>query len=326
MSELVARYVHQVGRHLPKNERAEIEAELRSTIQDQLEDRFGPAPSDAEIALVLREMGDPSEMAASYKSHQYLIGPGFYPSLMMVLRRGWLLIPAVVALINVAESLASSSGETVIGLLIETFFVALQAILIFSAIVVLVFVILERSSTENTRRKNSFDPLTLPPVDDPANIDRVELAFGLALGTFVGLLFLYFSSVGGLTFSFNLRDPGEVLPVSVPVMLLLAALMFVQVGIHFVVLWRNRWTFPTILVEFITEVVSVICLYAVVFQPLAVRVLETAPQLANIPGASASAEVTAVILMVITIWGNGSKLLRLWNYRNRTLSATPSAR
>jgi hypothetical protein len=35
--ELVDRYVHEVGRHLPRRSRNDIETELRSTIEDTLE-------------------------------------------------------------------------------------------------------------------------------------------------------------------------------------------------------------------------------------------------------------------------------------------------
>ena len=100
MTELVERYVHQVGRYLPPKERAEIEAELRSQIEDQLDDRFGGSPSPAEVALVLKELGEPRRMAASYGSEQYLVGPDLYPYMMGVLRYGWVLVPAIVVFLT----------------------------------------------------------------------------------------------------------------------------------------------------------------------------------------------------------------------------------
>ena len=82
MSELIERYVHQVGRYLPSKERAEIQAELRSQIQDQLEDRYEGAPTQTDVAAVLKELGDPRRMAASYGGEQYLVGPDLYPCLL----------------------------------------------------------------------------------------------------------------------------------------------------------------------------------------------------------------------------------------------------
>jgi len=66
MSDLIERYIHQVVRNLPPRERAEIAAELRSSIQDQLDDRYGAAPSDEEIVAVLLDFGNPHELAESY--------------------------------------------------------------------------------------------------------------------------------------------------------------------------------------------------------------------------------------------------------------------
>ncbi|MFN8419308.1 MAG: helix-turn-helix transcriptional regulator [Anaerolineae bacterium] len=85
--ELVERYVHQIGRYLPPKERAEIEAELRSSqIEDQLEDRYGAAPTLTEIGSVLTELGEPRQLASSYNREQYLVGPELYPIMMTILR------------------------------------------------------------------------------------------------------------------------------------------------------------------------------------------------------------------------------------------------
>ena len=70
MSELVERYVHQVGRYLPNKEREEIQAELRSQIQDQLDDRYEGAPTETDVAAVLKELGDPRRM-----NQQQDVGP-----------------------------------------------------------------------------------------------------------------------------------------------------------------------------------------------------------------------------------------------------------
>lgn len=62
--ELIERYVHEVGRRLPKKQRADVEAELRSLLMDALEARAGAAPaagapSEADQAAVLVEFGPP---------------------------------------------------------------------------------------------------------------------------------------------------------------------------------------------------------------------------------------------------------------------------
>jgi len=115
MSELIERYVHQVGRYLSGKERDEIQAELRSQIQDQLEDRYEGAPTQADVAAVLKELGDPRHMAASYGGEQYLVGPDLYPVMMMVLRRGWVIVPPVAILVRLLAVLFGDESSNLIG-------------------------------------------------------------------------------------------------------------------------------------------------------------------------------------------------------------------
>ena len=69
-TELFDRYVHQVGRRLPKSQRADVEQELNSLLLDALEERAEgqeSEPEEAQVA-VLQEFGPPAEMAARYRS------------------------------------------------------------------------------------------------------------------------------------------------------------------------------------------------------------------------------------------------------------------
>ena len=62
---LLDRYIHEVGRYLPRKKRGDIQAELRSSIVDSLEDRFGPDPEESQVVELLQELGKPREVAAS---------------------------------------------------------------------------------------------------------------------------------------------------------------------------------------------------------------------------------------------------------------------
>ncbi|MGE5326983.1 MAG: HAAS signaling domain-containing protein, partial [Deltaproteobacteria bacterium] len=77
--ELIDRYVHEVGEHLPERMREDVEAELRSLLTDAVEARAREAsrPVDDEIiSRVLREFGQPQEVARRYAPEaEYLIGP-----------------------------------------------------------------------------------------------------------------------------------------------------------------------------------------------------------------------------------------------------------
>jgi hypothetical protein len=320
MAELVERYIHQVGRYLPPKERAEIEAELRSQIQDQLDDRYGGSPKPEEVAAALAEFGHPYMVAASYSSDKYLVGPTLYPYMMMVLRYGWVLVPATVVFLNIFGALVSPQQRPLLGLLVDTVIATLQATLIFSAVVVLFFAIMQHSGAERDEKKTAFNPLELPEVDDPGVVDRAEGTFGSAFGTVMSLVLLYWLQVGGLTLRFNVSDPGEVIPVPIPWLILLIIACFAMLILQVLVLRRNRWSIASWLIETVLEVFGMVCLYFAVLGPFFQRLLTVNPSLTSWPLSDRWPQIIAVSFAVITLLGRGSRLVKLWNYRQ---SATP---
>jgi hypothetical protein len=322
MSELISRYVHQVGLYVRPKERAEIEAELRSQIQDQLDDRYDSSPTQADIVALLKHLGDPRTMAASYGGEQYLVGPELYPFMMTVLRFGLPLVPSVVVIANIVGAALSPEGGDWIGLLFGSIFTAAQAALIFLAAVVIFFAILQHSGEElRAAAKNEFNPLELPAVDDPSAVDRFEAGVGIAIGTLIGIAILYYLQVGGLTLRFNLSDPGEVLPVPTA---WLVVLLFTTFGGVFMTLWaliRRRWTLGTWLVQMALDLTGAVGLYFALYIPLLERIKQTVPELAErLPVDQLPAAIT-LIMVVMMVLGGGAKLIRLWQQRQ---GRTPS--
>jgi hypothetical protein len=312
MSELIDRYVHQVGRYLPPRERAEIEAELRSQIQDQLDDRFAETPTPENVASLLAEIGHPYMVAASYSSDQYLVGPLFYPYMMMVLRHGWLLLPAIVIFVNVFGELVAAQKSNVPTLLVETIIAVLQTIFIFSGVVILFFALMQRAYIKIDAKSEDFNPLDLPKVDDPHTVDRFESGFGIAFGIIVELVLLYFLSVGGLTLRFNLSNPGEVIPVPTLWLLLLIITAFALLVLIGVVLRRNRWNTGLWLTDTLLEVFGVVCLYFVLYEPVYAHLVKTVEALANV--SPDVPEAIAVLTAISTLVTRSGKLVSLWNY------------
>lgn len=321
MADLVERYIREVGRYLPAKERADIEAELRSQIHDQVEDRYGGAATQADVAAVLRELGDPRRMAASYGGAQYLVGPALYPALMFTLRRGWVLIPPIVVVVRMVVALLDGASRGLMGLLVEAALGAAQATFLFTAIVVLIFAIMERSGEdvgEFAGKEQGFDPLTLPEVDDPATVDRVEATFGIAFGAFMAVALLYFIRVGGLTLRFDRTDPGDVVPAPVPWMIALFALVVAGLVLRVVALLRNRWTVGLWLTNMALETASAVAVYFVVLQPLLTGLTERVPQLANVPLIGRGSAWLIVAGVAIALATDGARLLRMRAYRRGT--------
>ena len=312
MADLVERYVHQVGHYVPPNERDEIEKELRSLIYDKLEDRYGESPAQEDVASVLLELGSPREMALSYGSDQYLIGPELYPYMRMVLRYGWYLVPSIVVVANGFGALASSEDTTIPSLVFGTIVGIVQAVLIFSAIVVLIFALLEHSDIEMDEIDDEeFNPLELPDIDDPAAVDYAELAFGMAFGTFFALVAIYFLRVGGLTLQFNLNDPGEVIPAPPIWMLMTVIVVVVQILLSIAALRRKRWNTGLFLARSVFELIGVLCLYFALFRPFFDHVTDETESLTDIPLFTSVPEIIAGVLAVGLMSNAGPKLIKL---------------
>ena len=61
---LIDRYVAEVGRYLPEKDRSDIEAEIRTMVDDMLEERGRSAAEDEKVmAETLEQIGDPKLLA-----------------------------------------------------------------------------------------------------------------------------------------------------------------------------------------------------------------------------------------------------------------------
>lgn len=311
MTDLVERYVHQVGRYLPQSEREEVENELRSLIHDQLEDRYKGAPTDEDVVELLREFGEPREMAASYGREQYLVGPDLYPMMVYVLQRGLVWVPIIVVLVRLLVAFVSAEPTTLFGLFLETLFTVLQAVFAFSGIVVLLFAMMQHFGVDLDEHLTAFNPLDLPRVDDPAAVDRGEVATSIAFSTFATFIFIYFLRVGGLTLRFNLTEPVEVLPVPTSWLVVYIITLIGTILLNLIALRRGRWSVLILLLEMVVEVVSAIAGYFVIIQPLFELLFERVPALANLPFAGSAPEITAVFFAFLTLVDTFSKLVKV---------------
>src|SRR5215207_892903 len=167
---LIDKYIAEVGKHLP-----------------------GKTPADeATVMQLLKEYGSPREVAATYKTHQYLIGPRLFPIFEWVIR-------IVVTVVAGASLLGFGLGLTETGLTGPAFLSALgewSSDLIGGLVaafgnVVLVFAILERTkaATQFEKEFKEWDPQELEGASDP---DKVELSDHIAalIFTFLGLVVL----------------------------------------------------------------------------------------------------------------------------------------
>ncbi|WP_271986026.1 permease prefix domain 1-containing protein [Pseudoclavibacter terrae] len=144
---LTERYVSAAMRTVPDDQRADLEAELRASIQDLVDARTeaGEQTTVAEAA-VLTDLGDPELLAASYTDRKlYLIGPRYYLMWWRLLKVLLWIIPACAALgVAIAQTLLGSSIGEIIA---EVVVIILSVIMHVTFWTTLVFFILDRTDT-----------------------------------------------------------------------------------------------------------------------------------------------------------------------------------
>jgi hypothetical protein len=207
---LINMYISEIGHRLPQKTRSDIEAEIRSVIQDMLDERLqgsGQPISDELILEVLKEYGSPEKVAASYQGERYLVGPRLYPTFEKVL---FIVLPITVILalvgLGISLSISGTTARDVIALISQTFGSMIGSVISTIGILVLIFAILERTVPEfrlKTKDAKEWDPGSLRKISQSDRVKSVELMveiFSAGLGI---LIFNFFPQVIAYTPSLN---------------------------------------------------------------------------------------------------------------------------
>jgi hypothetical protein len=98
-TDLIERYVQEVVKRVPTKQRADIDMELRSLIDDELS-----MQDQVTVEEVLLKLGNPRLLADNYLNHKrYLIGPAYIDLYVMLLK---IVIPSVMLALTIALTVA----------------------------------------------------------------------------------------------------------------------------------------------------------------------------------------------------------------------------
>ena len=257
--DLIERYVREVGRHLPRKNRADIQAELQSTLVDTLEAQVGGEASQEDVIDLLKEFGPPERVAASYwPEGQYLIGPKLFPLFRMVAGIA-LSVFAIVQLVMLGIAVVFNQEPLPV---LEFFGEFIASIFIAFGTIVLVFAVLQRFDVRPEIEQEEWDPRHLPAIEELNTINRggtvVEITVGLVIIAF--LLFLP-EKIGvvlspGMEFILN--------PVIISYIPLIILTMLLGIGLDVILLWRGSWETSTRIAKIATNLFGIYVLYVLI--------------------------------------------------------------
>ena len=256
---LIDRYVHEVGRHLPRKSRSDIQAELRSSLIDALEDRAGLEPAEDEVVELLKEFGPPKAVAASYNpERQFLIGPALFPLFRLV---AGIVLAAVLGAQLLAWGVAYFIAQDLIAPL-EALAALLNSIPSALGMVVIVFAILQWFEVRPETEGEPWDPDNLPEVNEAETVKRGERVFGITMGIVILVVLVFFpESIGFMT-----TPGGEFFtnPVIAQYIGWISFSLLVGMGLDIYLLWQRRWGTITRIAKIAANLLSIIILFLLV--------------------------------------------------------------
>ncbi len=327
---LIDRYVTEVGKYLPRSQRADIEKELKSTLEDMLEERNqAPVRDEAAVNALLKEYGEPRKVEESYIGPRYLIGPRLYPTFELVLKIVLTVLFAV-ALAGLAFSLLRStlSGPEFLKALGQWALDLFGGLISAFGNIVLVFAILERvlPAKELEKEAAAWDPADLAKEPDP---DRVSYGEQIT-GIFFLLLFLILFNLYPEVIGFGFFDENKWVFIS-PILSdaffdylpWINLLMLLQIGFSVYLLRCGRWNTGLRLLNILLEVAGIAlavmmlrgpALIALKAEQLAGTPLQDSAQLFVTLGNLIPLLVLTIVIIVSTI-EVGQMIYRLWSAR-----------
>jgi hypothetical protein len=192
--DLLDRYLQAVKFWLPDPQKEDIVAELSEDIRAQIEDKeaaLGRPITEAEVVVILRQLGRPVLVANRYLPQRYLIGPLWFPIYVFVLKivAACYLVPSILVRVGLTvfnpvyrADHPGAGWFRVLGSAWGDFWLTTMLVL---GSVTVVFAALEAQAKSGFLE--NWDPATLPAVRDPRRIPRsgstIELAVNIVFAS-----------------------------------------------------------------------------------------------------------------------------------------------
>ena len=326
-NDLIARYLSAFESYLPAAQRADVTAELKDSIESQMEEReaeLGRTLTSIEVGEVLRTYGPPIIAASRYWKQQQLIGPRWLPYYWQTLRTVlWgLLVFNVVALFA-----GFATNGNALQAFVRVWGLALGSLSAAVGIVTIVFALMERFGSRTTPGRE-WNPSTLPQLSEGGPVSQATSATELIVNAVIVLWLMNVAYVRDLFASLVLGPAASklhTLPFGLApvwkwgiVALLLASLFNAIVNATNLV--RPDWT--RLRAAYLTAANAVLLIVALLILRTRPLVVATNARMVQHPHtlelANAVMQWSLVLAALVCLWGvvcYGRKLYRLSHHR-----------
>lgn len=318
-NELVEKYLYDVIRRLPEKQRTDIERELKSLIEDMIEERMETGEMDRELCVgaVLNELGNPAKLARSYRGeHDSLISGEYYDNYCFVLKTVLICAGVGILVSNIMSAVIHAvtyTGETegiikvMTNDMINIGFIPTTLLQIFG-VITLIYAIMERNQVKVTTDKTPWTWEKLPDIPfKKAVIKRVDSVIGIVFLVLFAVIFTFIPQLIGAWLKqadgtlvavpvFNLTIWDQVLPIF---LLSLGAGLVDEIA----KLIAGRYSYAVMYVNIVTNAVSVV-LAMILFKLFPIWNAEFLPELEAVTGRTFQAEFDIMTYFNTGIFSN----------------------
>jgi len=260
--ELLERYLVQIGRHLPKEDKQDTLNELRSLILENYDNQLDTDETEQQrIYRVIKEFGMPRDVAIQYRSDSPLLSRDIEPLVFLILKIIAITLPGALILARLIEYFQNTDSVTTMELLLNIAYyipTIMTTVLSTLAFVYLLFLFIDRNLPLKFKtNKMEFEPNLLPAIPKGAlKVSRFEAIFGIVGGVFFLYLFNY--QPGLIAFTYNgIKEPllnanfEQLLP-------LINVSVMISIGINIAFLYKGQKTHISASAEFFQALLSAI--------------------------------------------------------------------
>ncbi|MFO8068628.1 MAG: hypothetical protein R6U02_01425 [Alkalibacterium sp.] len=258
---MIDKYIYAVTRELPEKSRKEVASELRALIDDMMHEKDDTLTEEEKIDRVLRELGNPRELADRYRGKErYLIGPKYFYKYLFVMK---IVVISVIIGISVATVVGALFSIDSLTELFGNYLISLfSAVLQGAAWVTAIFALFEyyEVSIENGTDEVMWEPSQLSALPEKkAFISRGESIFSIVISTiFLLLFFLLYERIGiyyrtGSEVSFiPLFNTEQVNPFR----LFVFVIFTINIVVELIKIIKGKWTTKNAMIITVLNVIS----------------------------------------------------------------------
>lgn len=273
--DLINRYIYAVTKRLPEKQREDIEKELRTLIDDMLEQSEDSGAYEMKVQKVLLDLGDPEIMANNYRSiKRYLIGPENFDNYVLILK---IVLGAVLLGLSVAAAVNAvfSVSFDPVGIFSNYFGILFSGLLQAFAWVTIIFAVAEYKGIDLKDKKRKEEPWSIAelpqvPVKEAAISPWESIVSILFSALFMTIL--YFAPQLFAVYIRNSADAMIVIPIfNFPVIFAYRALFFViftlSVLKEVLKLISRRWTLKLSVVFSVLSIATTALMVVIFINP-----------------------------------------------------------